>query len=194
MYINLLGMAVKHFKFTTTQTLELDEAIINSFLEILKYESLEKLESLIPDGPRDASNESSYQNAEKALLPLVNVELFWDNFNDPGLLFQSHETILQKGSMQTDIFQKISIDYLALWDGDTENSKSFEITVSAVAALELVDGLNIEAYLNEDSEEEIDEEIQEELCECSNMFNFSLDGIDVEDEDVFENEWSIVKP
>ena len=63
-----------------------------------------------------------------------------------------------------------------------------------MAALELVDGLNIEAYLSEDGEEEIDEEIQEELCECGNMFNFSIDGIDVEDDDVFENEWIIVKP
>ena len=187
-------MAIKQFKFSTTQTYDLETAAIDSFLEALKYESLEELESLIPDGPRDASNETSYQKAEQVLLPLVNVELFWDNFNDPGIIFKNHEAVLQKGATPTEPFRTISIDYLALWDGESENSKSLEITLSAVAALELVDGLNIEIYLNDDDEEEIDEEIKEELDECSNMFNFSLEGVDIEDEDVFENEWSIVNP
>ena len=180
-------MTLKRFRFKRTITYEIDPDSMKDLIDTLKIKSIEELESLIPDGPREASNEASYKKVEQIFLPNIMVELFWANFNDPGIIFKDRDTedcIYQQASELKDGFKKNSIDYLALWDGEDENNKSLEITLSAQCELEIVEGLNIE------TDEEIDEEIQEELDECSNMFTFSLANLEPdEDADAGENDW-----
>ena len=162
---------------------------MKDFLNILKIKSIEELESLIPDGPREASNEASYKKVEQILLPNINVELFWANFNDPGIIFKDRDTedcIYQQASELKDGFKENSINYLALWDGEDENNKSLEITLSAQCELEMVEGPNIERALYKG--EEIDEEIEEELDECSHMFTFNLANLEVDEDEVWEND------
>ena len=182
-----LEMTLKRFQFERTITYEIDPDSMKDLLNTLKIKSIEELESLIPDSPREASNEASYKKVEQILLPNINVELFWANFNDPGIIFKDRDTedcIYQQASEPKDVFKKNSIDYLALWDGEDENNKSLEITLSAQCELEIVEGLNIE------TDEEIDEEIQEELDECSNMFTFSLANLEPDDDVAAEeNDW-----
>ena len=184
-------MTLKKFQFERTITYEIEPDSMEDLLNSLKIKSIEELESLIPDGPREASNEASYKKVEQFFLPNIEVEIFWDNFNDPGIIFKDRESdddyIAQKASEPKDVFKKNSIDYLALWDGEDENNKSLEITLSAQCELEIVEGLNIE------TDEEIDEEIQEELDECSNMFTFSLANLEQDDDDaILENDWMIL--
>ena len=181
-------MTLKKFQFEKTMTYEIDPDSMKDLIDTLKIKSIEELESLIPDGPREASNEASYKKVEQIFLPNINVELFWANFNDPGIIFKDRDTeesgVYQKASEPKDEFKKNSINYLALCDGEDENNKSLEITLSAQCELEIVEGLNIE------TDEEIDEEIQEELDECSNMFTFSLANLEPdEDADAGENDW-----
>ena len=183
-------MTLKRFQFERTITYEIDPDSMKDLIDTLKIKSIEELESLIPDGPREASNESSYKKVEQIFLPNIMVELFWSNFNDPEIIFKDRDTedcIYQQASELKDGFKKNSIDYLALWDGEDENNKSLEITLSAQCELEIVEGLNIE------TDEEIDEEIQEELDECSNMFTFSLANLEQDDDDaILENDWMIL--
>ena len=183
-----LEMTLQKFQFERKMTYEIDPDSMKDLIDTLKIKSIEELESLIPDGPREASNEASYKKVEQFFLPNIEVEIFWDNFNDPGIIFKDRESdddyIVQKASEPKDVFKKNSIDYLALWDGEDENNKSLEIILSAQCELEIVEGLNIE------TDEEIDEEIQEELDECSNMFTFSLANLEPdEDADAGENDW-----
>ena len=182
-------MTLKKFEFERTITYEIEPDSMKDLLNSLKIKSLEELESLIPDGPRKASNEASYKKVEQILLPSIKVELFWANFNDPGIIFKDRDTedyIYQKASELKDGFKKNSINYLALWDGEDENNKSLEITLSAQCELEIVEGLNIEI------DEEIDEEIEIELEECSNMFNFMLANLEPDEDEVWENDWRIL--
>ena len=180
-------MTLKRFQFERTITYEIDPDSMKDLIDTLKIKSIEELESLIPDGPREASNESSYKKVEQIFLPNIKVELFWANFNDPGIIFKdrdSEDFISEKASESKGGFKKSSINYLALWDGEDENNKSLEITLSTQCELEIVEGLNIE------TDEEIDEEIQEELDECSNMFTFSLANLEQDDDDaILENDW-----
>ena len=179
-------MTLKKFEFERTITYEIEPDSMKDLLNSLKIKSVEELESLIPDGPREASNEASYKKVEQILLPNIKVELFWDNFNAPGIIFKDHDDICQQASELKDGFKKNSINYLALWDGEDENNKSLEITLSAQCELEIVEGLNIEI------DEEIDEEIEIELEECSNMFNFMLANLEPDEDEVWENDWRIL--
>ena len=183
-------MTLKKFEFERTITFEIEPDSMKDLLNSLNIKSIEELESLIPDGPRVASNEASYKKVEQILLPNIRVELFWANFNDPGIIFKDRDAedcIYQQASELKDGFKKNSINYLALWDGEDENNKSLEITLSAQCELEIVEGLNIE------TDEEIDEEIQEELDECSNMFTFTLANLEQDDDDaILENDWMIL--
>ena len=182
-------MTLIKFQFERKITYEIDPDSMKDFLNILKIKSIEELESLIPDGPREASNEASYKKVEQILLPNINVELFWANFNDPGIIFKDRDTedcIYQQASELKDGFKENSINYLALWDGEDENNKSLEITLSAQCELEMVEGPNIERALYKG--EEIDEEIEEELDECSHMFTFNLANLEVDEDEVWEND------
>ena len=179
-------MTFKIFQFERTITYEIEPDSMKDLLNILKVKSLEELESLIPDGPRDASNEASYEKVEQIFLPNINIELFWANFNDPGIIFKDRDTedcIYQQASELKDGFKKNSIDYLALWDGEDENNKSLEITLSTQCELEIVEDINIE------NDEEIDEEIEEELNECSHMFTFQLANLEEDEDEEWENDW-----
>ena len=199
-------MKFKRFQFERTITYEIDPDSMKDLIDTLKIKSIEELESLIPDGPREASNEASYKKVEQIFLPNIMVELFWDNFNDPGIIFKDRdsdsEPIYQQATELKDGFKKNSIDYLALWDGEDENNKSLEITLSAQCELEIVEDLNIEKYYKDfigeydedETEEEIDEEIREELDEFTSMFNFSLANLVQDDDDaILENDWMILK-
>ena len=53
-------MTFKIFQFERTITYEIEPDSMKDLLNTLKTKSIEELESLIPDGPREASNESSY--------------------------------------------------------------------------------------------------------------------------------------
>ena len=199
-----LEMTLQKFQFERTITYEIEPDSMEDLLNSLKIKSIEELESLIPDGPREASNEASYKKVEQFFLPNIKVELFWDNFNDPGIIFKDRESdddfILQKASEPKDVFKKNSIDYLALWDGEDENNKSLEITLSAQCELEIVEDLNIEKYYKDfigeydedETEEEIDEEIREELDEITNMFTFKLANLEEDDDEMFESDWKIL--
>ncbi len=190
-------MTITKFEFERTITYEIDPELMEDFLSSLKMKSIKELKALIPDGVREASNESLYKKVEQILLPNIWVELFWDNFNDPGIIFKAFDSISLKASETSSVFKKNSINYLALWDGDDENNKSLEITLSAQCELDIVEDLNIEIYyqnqIGEDPEEEIDEEIEEELWECRNMFNFGFEKLeeDFEDESL-DHDWSIL--
>ena len=197
-------MTLKRFQFERTITYEIDPDSMKDLLNTLKIKSIEELESLIPDGPREASNEASYKKVEQILLPNIKVELFWANFNDPGIIFKDRDTedcIYQKASELKDGFKENSINYLALWDGEDENNKSLEITLSAQCELEIVEDLDIEMYYKnfigeydqDETEEEIDEEIIIELEECSNIFTFNLANLEIDEDEVWENEWKILK-
>ena len=183
-------MTLKRFQFERTITYEIDPDSMKDLIDTLKIKSIEELESLIPDGPREASNEASYKKVEQIFLPNIMVELFWANFNDPGIIFKDRDTesvIYQQASELKDGIKKNSIGYLALWDGEDENNKSLEITLSTQCELEIVEGLNIE------TDEEIDEEIQEELDECTTMFTFNLANLEQDDDDaILENDWKIL--
>ena len=197
-------MTLQKFQFERTMTYEIDPDSMKDLIDTLKIKSIEELESLIPDGPREASNEASYKKVEQFFLPNIEVEIFWDNFNDPGIIFKDRESdddfILQKASEPKDVFKKNSIDYLALWDGEDENNKSLEITLSAQCELEIVEDLNIEKYYKDfigeydedETEEEIDEEIREELDEITNMFTFQLANLEEDDDEMFESDWKIL--
>ena len=198
-------MTLKKFQFEKTMTYEIDPDSMKDLIDTLKIKSIEELESLIPDGPREASNEASYKKVEQFFLPNIEVEIFWANFNDPGIIFKDRESdddyIAQKASEPKDVFKKNSIDYLALWDGEDENNKSLEITLSTQCELEIVEDLNIEKYYKDfigeydedETEEEIDEEIREELPECSNIFTFNLANLEQDDDDaILENDWMIL--
>ena len=179
-------MTLKKFQFERTITYEIEPDSMEDLLNSLKIKSIEELESLIPDGPRGASNEASYKKAEQIFLPNITVELFWANFNDPGIIFKdrdSEDCIYQKASESKGGFKKNSINYLALWDGEDENNKSLEITLSAQCELEIVEDLNIEI------DEEIEEEIEEELNECSHMFTFQLANLEEDEDEIWENDW-----
>ena len=179
-------MTLKKFEFERTITFEIEPDSMKDLLNSLNIKSIEELESLIPDGPRVASNEASYKKVEQILLPNIRVELFWANFNDPGIIFKDRDTedcIYQKASELKDGFKKNSINYLALWDGEDENNKSLEITLSAQCELEIVEDLNIEI------DEEIDEEIEIELEECSHMFTFTLANLEENEDEEWENDW-----
>ena len=194
-------MTLKRFQFERTITYEIDPDSMKELIDTLKIKSIEELESLIPDGPREASNEASYKKVEQIFLPNIMVELFWANFNDPEIIFKDRDTesvIYQQASELKDGIKKNSIDYLALWDGEDENNKSLEITLSTQCELEIVEGLNIEKYYKDfigeydedETEEEIDEEIREELDECSSMFTFTLANLEQDDDDaILENDW-----
>ncbi len=197
-------MTLKIFQFERTITYEIDPDSMKDLLNTLKIKSIEELESLIPDGPREASNEASYIKVEQIFLPNIMVELFWANFNDPGIIFKDRDTdsaIYQQATELKDGFKKNSIDYLALWDGEDENNKSLEITLSSQCELEIVEDLNIEKYYKDfigeydedETEEEIDEEIREELDEFTSMFTFSLANLEQDDDDaILENDWKIL--
>ena len=197
-------MTLKKFQFERTMTYEIDPDSMKDLIDTLKIKSIEELESLIPDGPREASNEASYKKVEQIFLPNIGVELFWANFNDPGIIFKDCDTddcIYQQATELKDGFKKNSIDYLALWDGEDENNKSLEITLSSQCELEIVEDLNIEKYYKDfigeydedETEEEIDEEIREELDECTNMFTFNLANLEQDDDDaILENDWMIL--
>ena len=58
-------MTLKIFQFERTITYEIDPDSMKDLLNTLKIKSIEELESLIPDGPREASNEASYKKVEK---------------------------------------------------------------------------------------------------------------------------------
>ena len=197
-------MTLKRFQFERTITYEIDPDSMKDLIDTLKIKSIEELESLIPDGPREASNEASYKKVEQIFLPNIMVELFWDNFNDPGIIFKDRDTdsepIYQQATELKDGFKKNSIDYLALWDGEDENNKSLEITLSSQCELEIVEDLNIEKYYKDfigeydedETEEEIDEEIREELDECTNMFTFNLANLELDEDELLENDWKIL--
>ena len=197
-------MTLQKFQFERTMTYEIDPDSMKDLIDTLKIKSIEELESLIPDGPREASNEASYKKVEQFFLPNIEVEIFWANFNDPGIIFKDRESdddfILQKASEPKDEFKKNSINYLALWDGEDENNKSLEITLSAQCELEIVEDLNIEKYYKDfigeydedETEEEIDEEIREELDEITNMFTFQLANLEEDDDEMFESDWKIL--
>ena len=197
-------MTLKRFQFERTITYEIDPDSMKDLIDTLKIKSIEELESLIPDGPREASNEASYKKVEQIFLPNIMVELFWANFNDPEIIFKDRDTesvIYQQASELKDGIKKNSIDYLALWDGEDENNKSLEITLSTQCELEIVEDLNIEKYYKDfigeydedETEEEIDEEIREELDEFTSMFNFSLANLVQDDDDaILENDWMIL--
>ena len=181
-----LKMTLKRFQFERTITYEIDPDSMKDLIDTLKIKSIEELESLIPDGPREESNEASYKKVEQIFLPNIKVELFWANFNEPGIIFKDRDTedcIYQQASELKDGFKKNSIDYLALWDGEDENNKSLEITLSTQCEIEIVEGLNIE------TDEEIEEEIEEELEECSHMFTFSIANLEQDEDEVWENDW-----
>ncbi len=185
-------MSLKIFEFERTITYEIDPDSMKELLNTLKIKSIEELESLIPDGPREASNEASYIKIEQIFLPNIEVELFWDNFNDPGIIFKDHDDIFQQASELKDGFKKNSIDYLALWDGEDENNKSLEITLSTQCELEIVDDPNIERALC--TFEEIEGvDLEEEDDHCSEMFTFSLGNLEQDEDEVWENEWMILK-
>ncbi|MDC3019509.1 hypothetical protein OAZ97_00320 [Prochlorococcus sp. AH-736-E15] len=179
-------MTLKKFQFERTITYEIDPDSMKDLIDTLKIKSIEELESLIPDGPREASNEASYKKVEQIFLPNINVELFWANFNDPGIIFKDRDNedfIGGKASESKGEFKKNSISYLALWDGEDENNKSLEITLSTQCELEIVEDLDIE------NDEEIDQEIEEELYECSHMFTFQLANLEEDEDEEWENDW-----
>ena len=183
-------MTLIKFQFERTITYEIEPDSMEDLLNTLKIKSIEELESLIPDGPREASNEESYKKVEQILLPNIKVELFWANFNDPGIIFKDRDTedcIHQQASELKDGFKENSINYLALWDGEDENNKSLEITLSAQCELEMVEDPNIErAIYALYRGEEIEEEIEEEMEECSNMFTFHLANLEADDDELSE--------
>tara|TARA_Y100001978_G_scaffold170577_1_gene159967 strand:+ start:459 stop:1052 length:594 start_codon:yes stop_codon:yes gene_type:complete len=195
-------MTLKFFQFERTITYEIDPDLMKGLLDSLKIKSIEELESFIPDGAREVSNEASYKKAEEILLPKIEVELFWANFNDPGIIFKDRDDddcILQKASEPKGVFKKNSIKNLALWDGEDENNKSLEITLLAKCELEIVEDLNIEMYYkysigeyDDDETEEIEEEIQEELEECANMFTFNFANLEEDEDEIWNNDWKIV--
>lgn len=196
-------MTFKVFQFERTITYEIEPDLMKGLLNSLKMESIEELESLIPNGPREASNEGSYKKAEQILLPNIWVELFWANFNDPGIIFKdrdSDDSFFQKASETKGVFKKNSINYLALWDGEDENNKSLEITLTAQCELEIVEDLNIKMYYQnyigeypeEEIGEEIEEEIEEELNECRNMFNFGIENLEENEDEGLDHDWIIV--
>ena len=71
-----LEMTLKRFQFERTITYEIDPDSMKDLIDTLKIKSIEELESLIPDGPREPSNEESYKKVEQILLPNIKVELF----------------------------------------------------------------------------------------------------------------------
>ena len=188
-------MTLKRFQFERKITYEIDPDSMKDLIDTLKIKSIEELESLIPDGPREASNEASYKKVEQIFLPNIMVELFWDNFNDPGIIFKDRDfedPIYQQATELKDGIKKNSIDYLALWDGEDENNKSLEITLSTQCELEIVDDPNIERALC--TFEEIEGvDLEEEDDHCSEMFTFSLGNLEQDEDEVWENEWMILK-
>ena len=69
-------MTSKIFQFERTITYEIEPDSMKGLLNSLKIKSIQELESLIPNGPREESNESSYKKVEQILLPEIWVELF----------------------------------------------------------------------------------------------------------------------
>ena len=197
-------MTLQKFQFERTITYEIEPDSMEDLLNSLKIKSIEELESLIPDGPREASNESSYKKVEQIFLPNIMVELFWANFNDPEIIFKDRDTesvIYQQASELKDEIKKNSIDSLYLWDGEDENNKSLEITLSTQCELEIVEDLDIEMYYKnymgeydqDETEEEIDEEISIELEECEHIFTFDLANLEQDDDDaILPNDWKIL--
>ena len=53
-----LKMTLKRFQFERTISYEIDPDSMKDLLNNLKIKSIEELESLIPDGPRESSNEA----------------------------------------------------------------------------------------------------------------------------------------
>ena len=192
-------MTSKIFQFERTITYEIEPDSMKGLLNSLKIKSIQELESLIPNGPREESNESSYKKVEQILLPEIWVELFWANFNAPGIIFKdrdSEDSFFQKASEPSGVFKENSINYLGLWDGEDKNNKSLEITLSAKCELEIVEDVNIDMYyqnyIGEYDGEEIEEEIEEELNECRNMFNFGLENLEEDEDESLDHDWIMV--
>jgi len=179
------------FKFANTNTYEIPTEILESLLQKIKLSDIVALQNLMPDGPRDHSNDVAYKKLEQLFFPLLNVEIFWDNFSEPGLIFTYHKTISQNLTKIKPPVETVRISYIALWDGDADDSKSLELNIEASVLLDVVDGIDISAYTDWSSDVEKDANIEDQLRECGNMFNFFFKDIDLEDDGVFENDWDV---
>lgn len=165
-----------------------------ALLQQINLPTIAELEELIPDGPRDSSTLAEYTKLEQLFLPILRLDIFWDNFSAPGLIFATHKSISQNLAKVKPPVESARIAYMALWDGEDDESKSLELNIEVDVLLEVVDSFDSVAYTDWSSDADKDPSIEDQLRECGNMFNFSFIDIDVEDEGVFENDWEIENP
>lgn len=176
------GRETAIFTFTLSRTLVLDSEQAGQFARAVGLKSVPQLKSLaksVRSGDRRKVNEKSYLALDRRFLPRMRLEVFFEAFNSPEVIFGA-KSRLTKASPP-----KGRILYFGVWDGDDEGAVSVEITLEATCALPILAHIDIE-----NPDHVTDTQIEEQLRECRNMFNFSFRGFEYDDDEVLDHEWS----
>jgi hypothetical protein len=175
------------FTFNRQLNLELSTDQLTDFCSALSLPSTASLEHLMESsGERDENNESAYQVIDRALLPHLRLDVFFENFSEPRLIFARPENLDMTAAGYEPRLKDCRITYFAVWDLDSEGKvKRVEIALETSIVLDVVDGIDVESP--HDCE---DADLEDQFRECRNMFNFTIEGFDYDDDEVLEHDWS----
>lgn len=151
---------------------------------------LEKLAKKVDGAARDDTTEAAYLDLDRALLPRIELVLFYANFSNPGKLFcyaQDHysKDAIYSADQHKAEFRKARVTYFGVWEPEQDrNFRDVEIAIEATFVLKVWTTVNVE-----NTDDVQDGSVGDQLLECRNMFNFSIKGFDYEDDEVLEHEW-----
>jgi hypothetical protein len=181
------GIRKAIFTFSHQNNYDLDLKDIDTVTAILGVRDESGLKTLpIKERHRDDDAEAAYSGLDRLILPKMHLEIFFNNFSDPGLIFANPRNFDIDMKIRDPRLKACRITYFALSDRENEKAgKRLALGLEAKILLNVLDDIDIE------NPEEFDEaNLHNQFRDCRNMFNFSTKDFEYYDDEDLDHEWS----
>lgn len=176
------------FTFSNVRNFELDADQTKVVSSVFGLQSADQLRKYDLKGFRDDDTEESYEAAEKIILPHINAEVFFHNFGNFGnakaIFADPNQVNFAGDGIDGNQVVSCKLIHCRVKEGTNAGGKRLEIGVEAEVILDVVGGVDVE---NPDDCD--DDDLQDQFRECRNMFNFSIDGLEYDDDEVLDHDW-----
>ena len=176
------------FTFDLDNSWDLDSTQSDKIVTLLGLSSKDELLGLDPGGSREFSPDevaAKYVDLDSLFLDKFWVEVFYENFSSPELLFSKPENLFVEGltNSSTQELKSARLTQVKISDGESGLSIKFYLEVKF--ELDVLDGVNVDAYdqANEESG------LSEQIFECNNMCNFGFNDLELENDDALSHNW-----
>jgi hypothetical protein len=175
------------FTFSHQYNFDLDLEGINTITMILGVRDDTGIKTLaIRQRHRDDDTEAAYSRLDRLILPKMRLEIFFNNFSDPGLIFANPKNFDIDMRSRDPRLKSCRITYFALSDRKNEKArKRLALGLEAKILLNVLDDVDIE-----NPEEVEGTNLQDQIRECRNMFNFFIKDFEYYDDEGLDHEWS----